>query len=207
MTDDVTSTGGGALEPEDEARADLYALLARLYYAPPDTALLSMIAGAPEIGADAEDPAFAKAWAALAAAAATADPAAVAREYDALLVGTGRTPVTPYFTHYLTEAGREQMLADLRGVLARLRLARTASAKEPEDHVAGLCDAMRHLVSAGSGTLSLARQREFFTRWIGPGFPAFCSALRAEPQARFYAAVAGVTEAFLSVENEGFSML
>lgn len=131
----------------------------------------------------------------------------MAREYDALLVGTGRTPVTPYFTHYLTEAGREQMLADLRGVLARLRLARAAAAKEPEDHIAGLCDAMRHLVSAGSGALSLARQREFFARWIGPGYPAFCAALRQEPQAAFYAAVAMVTAAFLSVESEGFSML
>lgn len=196
-----------ALAPEDAMRADLYALLARLFYAPPDAALLAMIANAPEIGSEADDLAFAKAWAALSTTAATAAPEAIATEHATLFVGTGRAPVTPYFTHYVAASAREQRLADLKQTLQRLRLARSAQSSEPEDHVAGLFDAMRHLVQAGSGTLALARQRDFFEQWIAPGYASFCAAVRAADEARFYRHVAALTERFLAVEAESLSML
>ena len=41
------------LAPEDQARADFYALLARLFADPPDAALLAAIADAAPIGDDA----------------------------------------------------------------------------------------------------------------------------------------------------------
>ncbi len=41
------------LEPEDQARADFYALLARLFAAAPDAALLAAIAAAAPLAPDA----------------------------------------------------------------------------------------------------------------------------------------------------------
>jgi len=45
----MSETAGATrqLEPEDQARANFYALLARLFREAPDAALLSAIAGAP----------------------------------------------------------------------------------------------------------------------------------------------------------------
>ena len=43
------------LAPEDQARADFYALLARLYADPPDAALLAAIARAAPLGDEAND--------------------------------------------------------------------------------------------------------------------------------------------------------
>ena len=48
--------------PEDKARAGYYALLARLFYAGPDAALLATIGRADEIAGGAEQSALAGAW-------------------------------------------------------------------------------------------------------------------------------------------------
>src|SRR5437016_10456718 len=82
------------LPPEEVARANFYGLLARLFYAPPDAALLEAIAGADEI--EAEDGGIAAAWQGLARAAAGADPEAVRDEYDSVFVGTGKAHVPLY---------------------------------------------------------------------------------------------------------------
>src|SRR5215470_6512564 len=63
------------LEPEDQARADFYALLARLYSAAPDAKLLAAIATGPEVateGHDSRGADFAGAWRALASTSAAA---------------------------------------------------------------------------------------------------------------------------------------
>lgn len=74
------------IEPEDQVRADFYALLATLFYRAPDEALLRamMLSAEPE-GEAADD--LAKAWAALAAASAVVSHDAVAEEYEAVFVG------------------------------------------------------------------------------------------------------------------------
>jgi len=51
---DVSVAPSPSLAPEDAARADFYALLARLFAAPPDAALLAAIATAPSLRADAQ---------------------------------------------------------------------------------------------------------------------------------------------------------
>ncbi len=79
--------------PEDQARADFYALLSRLYASAPDAPLLAAIAAADELEVPAGDgPAahLADAWHALIAASAVVDPAAAAVEYQELFVGVGR---------------------------------------------------------------------------------------------------------------------
>ena len=86
-----------ALPPEEAARADFYALLARLFYHAPDAEMLAALAGAEEIVAEessGEGAGFALAWRDLTLAAAAADPAAVDEEYQALFVGAGKAQVT-----------------------------------------------------------------------------------------------------------------
>ena len=198
---------GPALDDEDRARAGLYALLARLYYQGPDAEVLALIAKAgAEIAPETESP-FAAALHALAAAASSADPAAVRQEYDDLFVGTGRAEVSLYATYYLAESGREKILVALRTELAAMELSRKETSREPEDHLAGLFDVMRHLVERDSLDAALQDQRRFFGQFIDPFYPAFCAAVEKSERAEFYAGVAALTLAFLDVETEAMKIL
>ena len=190
--------------PEDQARAGYYALLARLFYAGPDAKLLEAIAGT----GPAEDAgsAIGETWSALVAAARATDAQAAQFEYDQLFVGTGKAEVTPYASFYLTETGREKILVRLRGELAGFGLRRADSATEPEDHIAGLFDAMRHLISLGSGETALRDQQDFFNRYIARSFEPLCDATSASAKADFYRHVARFARAFLSVEHEALKV-
>src|SRR5207244_1508775 len=84
-----------ALAPEDAARGDFYALLARLLRAGPDAKLLAQLANAPALAEEA-DPAFASAWRLLVEASSVMDSDAAAEEYDALFAGVGKAPVSIY---------------------------------------------------------------------------------------------------------------
>jgi len=187
--------------PEDKARAGYYALLARLFYSGPDAALLATLGGADEIAGGAEQSALADAWNKLAAAAGAAR-----LEYDEILVGTGKAEVTPYASYYLAETGREKILARLRGELLGLGLARSEAAHEPEDHMAGLFDVMRHLISLGSEDAALQRQQGFFDRYIARSYPGFCGAISKSEKANFYKHVAHFAEGFLTVETEALKV-
>ena len=191
------------LPPEEVARANFYGLLARLFYAPPDAALLEAIAGAGEI--EAEDGGIAAAWQGLARAAAGADPEAVRDEYDSVFVGTGKAPVTLYACAYSIRYSSEAPLAELRGELAALGLGRREEAPEPEDHIAALCDTMRHLISGLKSPLTM--QSRFFGRWIGPAFEPLCDAIKRDPNTAFYKEVGHFAKAFFLLEQSAFEML
>lgn len=193
---------------EEQARADFYALLARLFYAGPDAALLDALARADELVPEGRGASLAEAWNALVAASAAADAQATRLEYDTILVGTGKSPVTPYASYYLVATGREKLLAGLRDELDAMGFARTAGAGEPEDHFAGLCDVMRLLiVESGRGEEALLDQRLFFDRYLRGSYRALCAAVEACDAANYYRAVARFAKAFLDVEVESFEML
>ena len=94
----------------------------------------------------------------------------------------------------------------LRDELARVGLARAERAPEPEDHVAGLFDTMRYLISMGSGDAALQKQQEFFDAYITGSFRAFCSAIAASEKSNFYKHVAHFAETFLVVESEALKV-
>ena len=192
--------------PEDQARAGHYALLARLFYAGPDAGLLAVIADAGEIAAGDGRSALAGAWNALALAARAMDAEAARLEYDQLFVGTGKAEVTPYASFYLTETGREKILVQLRAELASLGLGRAERTLEPEDHVSGLLDAMRYLISLGSDDAALQNQRAFFERYIAGSYHGLCAAISASEKANFYKHVADFAETFLRVEDEALKV-
>lgn len=193
--------------PEDQARADFYALLGRLWYAGPDADLLAAIAHAHDVVGEGEQIALAQSWRELRAAAATAESSAVCAEHDTLFVGTGKAPITLYVSHYLVDAGKERVLVALRDELFTLGLTRAGETNEPEDHLAALCEVMRHLIAAGSSDAALQRQRKFFTRYIGRAYNGLVEQVFISDSARFYRAVARFTKAFLDIETATLEML
>ena len=191
---------------EDRARAEHYALLARLFHAAPDAALMAALAQAGQtLGGDQDD--LPRAWAALGAAARAMPLAAVADEFDALFVSVGKPEVMCNGSWYLTGFLQEEPLADLRDDLAELGLGRRPGVTETEDHVAALAEVMRHLVLTGPDEAGLARQRQFFDRHLAPWYAQFAGALAAAPGADFYAKVGGLLAAFMDIERQAFDML
>ena len=147
-------------------------------------------------------------WSELVAAARGQSLAEVTLEFDALFGGVSRPEVYLYGSHYLSGFLNEKPLAALRGDIAELGLARDEALLETEDHVAYLCEVMRYLIAGDDvAVANLTRQREFFTRHVQSWLPQMCEALTAHPKARFYRALAGFTQAFVSVEAQGFDML
>jgi TorA maturation chaperone TorD len=192
---------------EETARAEVYGLLAALYYAPPTPELMSQlrvaVTEAPAAGGFLEEP-----WRSLVAAAREITDAAVAAEFDALFGGVGKPEVYLFGSHYLSGFLNEKPLAVLRGDLAQLGLARDVSMPETEDHFAYLCEVMRYLIAGDEvDVANLTQQQQFFVKHLQPWAQRMCDAITAHPKARFYAALAGFTHAFLGVETQGFDML
>jgi TorA maturation chaperone TorD len=192
---------------EELARAELYGLLARLWYAAPDAELLEAFqvapTEAPAAGAFLEEP-----WRQLVGVARGMDATALHDEYDALFGGVGKPEVFLFGSHYQSGFLNDKPLARLRADLDRLGLARAETVFETEDHIACLFEVMRYLIAGDDAAVSnLARQQAFFSAHVQPWLPAMCDAVAAHPKARFYAALAGLTRAFAEVEAQGFDML
>ena len=197
-----------AVFEEDQARADLYALIARLFYAGPDVALLAAIAGADEIAGEDETAPLAVAWRALGAAAAAMDAEAAREEYDNVFVGTGKAEITPYASHYLAQSMQERVLVRLRDTLTEMGLAKNSSAAEYEDHFSGLCEVMRQLILFfGSDDVAVRKQKMFFLGYLVPWYAGFCVEVMASANTNFYKYVAGFTKAFLDVERDSFELI
>ncbi|MGH8682286.1 MAG: TorD/DmsD family molecular chaperone [Burkholderiales bacterium] len=193
--------------PEDQARAEFYALLARLWYAAPDKALLAAIAAGADIPAEGEQTGLGEAWRRLRAAAAGTDPETVRAEYDAVFVGTGKAEVTLYVSAYLVENARERVLVELREALGELGLARSDAVHEPEDHFAALLETMRHLAASGSSDDALQQQRKFFTRYMNRAYNPLTNEVVASARTDFYKHVARFTKAFCEIEAASLDML
>lgn len=191
---------------EDRARADHYALLARLFYAPADAALLGAIAqSARSLGQGAG--AFPQGWAELGAAAERLGVQAVADEFAALFISVSKPLVMVNASWYLTGFLQEEPLAELRDDLAELGLGRREGVMETEDHLAALAEVMRHLVLTGPDETGLERQRQFFSRHLAPWYGLFVNALLMAPGADFYARAGSLLQAFFDIERQAFDMV
>ena len=150
---------------EETARAELYGLLAQLWYAAPDARTARGLPGRADRGAGAgaflEEP-----WRATGRRGARASTRPPSRsEYDALFGGIGKPEVYLFGSHYLSGFLNEKPLARLRTELAALGLARDEAMSETEDHIAYLCEVMRYLIAGDDvAVANLTRQRDFFSR-------------------------------------------
>jgi len=147
------------------------------------------------------------AWRGLQQACLETNAEQVGDEYESLFIGVGKPEIFLYGSYYLTGFMMEKPLAQLRTDLAGLGLERVDDMAESEDHFAALCDVMRFLITSEEVLHgSIATQKAFFTAHIQPWADRMCSAIIAHPQARFYAAVARLAQAFISVEMQAFDM-
>ena len=183
------------LEDEELARADAYAVLARLLFAAPDEGLLASLQQSSREG----EGELTSAWNALCVAAD--DAKAIDDEYASLFISIARPPVPLYASWYLTGFLMEKPLALLRDDLAVLGLARNESQTDPEDHIAGELDVMRYLILNQTGD-----QSAFFRRHLQPWYAALCDALLVAPGVRFYREVSKFMRVFLDMERDYFSL-
>lgn len=203
VTETADPTG---LNPQDAARADLYALLAHLFFAAPPQTLLDTIAAADDVAAEAPGTAFGRAWQRLQVAAAAADAQALAQEFQDLFIGVGGGEAVPYGSWHLTGFLMEEPLARLRDDLAQLGLSRLQSTAESEDHVAALAEVMRLLVAGGVGipAAGFDAQKAFFVHHLQPWYPRFIGQLCSAPSANFYRVAGELAQAFLDTEAAYF---
>lgn len=192
---------------EETARAEVYGLLAALFYAPPGPELLAQlrvaVTEAPTAGGFLEEP-----WRQFVGTVRNLSDEQVATEYDALFGGVGKPEVYLFGSFYLSGFLNEKPLAALRSDLAALGLARDEAMPETEDHFACVCEVMRYLIAGDDVEIAnLTQQQKFFSTHVQPWVPAMCEVITAHPKAQFYAALAAFTAAFVSVETQGFDLM
>ena len=130
---------------EELARAEIYGLLASLFYAPPTAELHAQlqvaVTEAPVAGAFLE-----RAWSEVVAASRRLTIEEVADEYAALFLGIGKPEIFLYGSYYLAGRLNEKPLVALRHDLRALGLERPETVSETEDHIASLCEVMRYQI-------------------------------------------------------------
>jgi len=187
---------------EDRLRAGWYALLAQLLSREPDEAVLQTLRGLEGDGSE-----LGEGIRALATAARGTTVEAAGREYFDLFIGLGQGELLPYASYYLTGFLNEKPLARLRADMARLRIARADDVKEPEDHIAALCEMMSGLITGSFGApADLAEQRRFFDTHIGCWAPRFFEDLQGAQAAVLYMPVGTIGRLFMAIEVQAFDM-
>ena len=184
----------------DRARANEYALLARLLTRAPDPDLLERLAG---LRGDATPLGVARVE--LAQAAKDADPGKTEREYFDLFVGIGRGELLPYGSYYLTGFLHERPLARLREDLARMGITRAEGVAEPEDHAGILCEIMAGLAS-GQLPAPAGSDRIIFEKHMAPWIGRFFADLERCEAANLYRRIATVGRLFMDIETEAFAL-
>lgn len=188
---------------EERQRADIYVLLARLLIAPPDEKSLDTLRQLK--GGDGK---LGEAIDALAAIARAKDAAAIDDEFHALFIGLDEGELVPYASHYLEGALYAQPLSRLRGDMARRGIAWNESVKQPEDHIAALCEMMAGLIlgALGDGPALLDDQRGFYDAHVAPWADDFFTDLERAESAVFYRPVAQIGRTFLAIESKAFQL-
>jgi TorA maturation chaperone TorD len=195
--DDLTAN----IDEADLLRAQCYSLLAQLLVRQPDGSLLARVAAL-----KGDDTPFGGALSRLAAAART-DEAAAEREYFALFIGVARGELVPYASYYLTGFLNEKPLAKLRADMQALGIARKTDVKEPEDHIASICEMMAGLIAGSFGApADLAAQRAFYDKHLAPWAGKFFADLEKAQAADLYRPVGEIGQLFLAIEAEAFGM-
>jgi TorA maturation chaperone TorD len=187
---------------EDRLRAQWYSLLAQFLSVAPEAATLDLARALTGDGSD-----LGKGVSALAATAKGATVAGLEEEFFNLFIGIGQGELLPYGSYYLTGFLNEKPLAALRVDMDELGIGRVEGVKEPEDHIASLCEMMAGMITGSFGEpVGLDRQREFFDKHIGCWAPRFFEDLQAAETAVFYMPVGMIGSVFMSVESQAFQM-
>jgi TorA maturation chaperone TorD len=186
---------------EQQYRAAAYSVIAALLRSVPDEQTLQQIAAFEQVGIDEDE--MLLAMSSLGLAAQVVDHEAIKDEYQNLFIGIGRGELMPYGSWYLTGYLMEQPLSALRDDLAELGFERDEGVKEPEDHIASLCEVMSMLISDGA---DLDTQIRFFEKHLGSWCEKFFGDLETAESASFYRSVGRFGSAFISIDKQYLNM-
>ena len=190
------------LSEEDDLRAQLYEFLATLLRIEPTDAVVQQVS---QLSGD--DSPIGQASSTLAHLAKQMDGSAVRAEYVDLFIGVGRGELLPYCSYYLTGFLNEKPLANLRQDMAAIGIVRAEGVKDPEDHIASLCDMMAGLIRGQfSRSFTLAEQASFHKKHLAPWAELFFSDLESAKNAVFYAPVGTIGKAFMDIESKSFDI-
>lgn len=189
------------ISENEQLRADIYQLLAALFRRHPNAELLQFLASIEVENDDASE--IAQAWLAVKLAAKQFTPEQLEDEYFNLFYGVGRGEIMPYGSWFMTGSLMDKPLAILRQELLQLGFEREEYVKEPEDHVAALCEVMSQLILELPSYRQLAFYQGFIESWI----EQFCDDLAKAPSAQFYVAIAQLAKAFFVTESNEFAQI
>ena len=190
---------------EDMQRAHLYGLLARVLAEPMGDETLEVVR-ALEGQNDANE--LGGAFAALGAVAVRTPRGKADDEFSTLFYGDGaRGELLPYASYYLTGFLLEKPLAKLRGDMAALGIQTSGMTKDPEDHIASLCEMMHGLITgAFNEPASLETQQKFFKTHMAPWAGRFFTELEGAESATLYMPVGTIGRLFMAIEAEAFEL-
>ncbi|MFV8405276.1 TorD/DmsD family molecular chaperone [Vibrio harveyi] len=184
-------------EQEQTLRTEIYLVLSALFRSAPSEEMIEFLTS---LEVEPSESAMQKAWIALQLAAKDSNREALEDEYQDLFIGIGRGEVMPFGSWHMTGAMMEKPLAEIRHDLELLGFERDENVKEPEDHIAALCEVMSML----TGEEDL--QQAVFNKHIAPWFNSFTQQLENAESANFYKPAAQLCEAFLTLEQVRFSV-
>jgi len=190
------------VQEEDLLRANLYEFLATLLRVEPSDEVVFQVT---ELSGD--NTPIGQASSTLAHLAQKMDASSVRNEFVDLFIGVGRGELLPYCSYYLTGFLNEKPLANLRQDMAAIGIVRADGVKDPEDHIASLCDMMAGLIRGQfNRPFTLAEQASFFKKHLAPWAGLFFSDLETAKNAVFYAPVGSIGKAFMDIESKSFDM-
>lgn len=199
------------LSPEDLARADLYGLLALLFYEGPSTELLEKIAQFGqdiELGEQDETSILHGPWSNLVQMAKDSRAEDWQDEYENAFIGVGKQEIFLYGSYYLTGFLNEKPLVALRDALQKIGLQASEEVTETEDHIACLCEVMRYLIAGEDlGTCNLTQQKLFFNQHIRTWSGELFETLQNHPSLKHYSLVGALAETFFEIEGQAFDMI
>lgn len=185
-------------EQEQTLRTEIYLVLSALFRSAPSEEMIEFLTS---LEVEPSESAMQKAWIALQQAAKDSNREALEDEYQDLFIGIGRGEVMPFGSWHMTGAMMEKPLAEIRHDLELLGFERDENVKEPEDHIAALCEVMSMLTGEEEDL-----QQAVFNKHIAPWFHSFTQQLENAESANFYKPAAQLCEAFLTLEQVRFSV-
>ncbi|MCC8253922.1 TorD/DmsD family molecular chaperone [Vibrio campbellii] len=185
-------------EQEQTLRREIYLVLSALFRSAPSEEMIEFLTS---LEVEPSESAMQKAWIALQQAAKDSNREALEDEYQDLFIGIGRGEVMPFGSWHMTGAMMEKPLAEIRHDLELLGFERDENVKEPEDHIAALCEVMSMLTGEAEDL-----QQAVFNKHIAPWFNSFTQQLENAQSANFYKPAAQLCEAFLTLEQVRFSV-
>jgi len=198
-------TGELAIPEEDRQRANLYGLLARVLAQPMGDETLEVVRA---LEGQSDENELGAAFATLGTVAVRTPRGVAEEEFSALFYGDGSGgEILPYASYYLTGFLLEKPLAKLRGDMAVLGIKNSGISKEPEDHIAYLCEIMHGLITgAFNEPASLETQQKFFETHMAPWVGRFFSELEGAESASLYMPVGTIGRLFMAIEAKAFEM-